>query len=66
MMETIVIRPQNAEEAKLVQSFLQQHKIKAHVLTDDDKEDIVLARLMEETDYKDVTDLNQFLSKLRS
>ncbi len=28
LMETIVIRPQNAEQAELVQAFLQQHKIK--------------------------------------
>jgi hypothetical protein len=65
-METIVIQTQNADEAKLVQDFLQQHKIKGRVLTEDDKEDIVLGRLMEETDYEDVTDLNQFLNKLRS
>ncbi len=65
-METIVIQTQNAEEVKLVQSFLQQHKIKGHVLTEDDKEDVVLGRLMEETVYEDVVDTNQFLNKLRS
>jgi hypothetical protein len=65
-METIVIQAQNAEEAKLVQDFLQQHKIKARVLTEEDKEDIVLGKLMEETDYEDVMNLDQFLSKLRS
>ena len=65
-METIVIQTQNAEEAKLVQAFLQQHSIKGHVLTDDDKEDIVLGRLMEETNYNDVVDTNHFLNKLRS
>lgn len=65
-METIVIQTQNAEEAKLVQAFLQQHKIKGHVLTDDNKEDLVLGRLMEETDYDDVVDTAQFLAKLRS
>jgi hypothetical protein len=65
-METILIQTQNAEEAKLVQDFLQQHKIKARVLTEEDKEDIVLGRLMEETVYEDTVDLNQFLNKLRS
>jgi ribosomal protein L21 len=65
-MQTIVIQTQNAEEAKLVQAFLQQHKIKGHVLTDDDKEDIVLSKLMEETAYDDVVGLDQFLTKLRS
>jgi abortive infection bacteriophage resistance protein len=64
-METILIQTDNAEEAKLVQSFLQQHKIKGYVLTDDDKEDIVLGRLMEETNYEEVVDTNTFLHKLR-
>lgn len=61
-----MIQTQNAEEAKLVQAFLQQHKIKGRVLSDDDKEDIVLGRLMEETAYDDVVDTNEFLAKLRS
>lgn len=64
-METIVIQTQNAEEAKLVQAFLEQHKIKGHVLTKDDKEDVVLGRLMEETVYEDTVDVDQFLNKLR-
>jgi len=64
-METILIQAGNAEEAKLVHSFLQQHKLKSLVLTDDDKEDIVLGRLMEETNYEEVIDTNGFLSKLR-
>lgn len=62
-METILIQTDNAEEAKLVQSFLQQNKIKGHVLTDDDKEDIVLGKLMEETDYEEVIEINTFLHK---
>jgi len=65
-METILIQAADAKQAKLVQSFLEQHKIKGHVLTDDDKEDIVLGRLMEETVYEEVVDTNSFLSKLRS
>ena len=32
----------------------------------DDKEDIVLSRLMKETDYEDVIDINVFLKKLRA
>ena len=62
-METILIQTNSAEEAKLVQSFLQQNKIKGHVLTDDDKEDIVLGRLMEETVYEEVIEINTFLHK---
>lgn len=65
-METIVIQTGNAEEVKLVQSFLRQHKIKGHLLTDDDKEDIVLGRLMEETAYDEIIETSTFLNKLRS
>lgn len=65
-METILIQTANAEEAKLIRSFLQQNKIKGHGLTDDDKKDIVLGRLMEETAYEEVIDTNTFLNKLRS
>ena len=65
-METILIQTGNVEETKLVQSFLLQHKIKGHVLTEDDKEDIVLGRLMEETACEEVIDTNTFLNKLRS
>ncbi|MEO8820091.1 MAG: hypothetical protein ABI267_09035 [Ginsengibacter sp.] len=64
-METILIQTNNEKESKLVQSFLQQYKIKGRVLDDNDKEDIVLGRLMEETDYNELTDTNKFLNKLR-
>lgn len=59
-METILIQTDNADEAKLVRSFLEQYKIKGHILTDDDKEDIVLGRLMEETAYEEVIVTKQF------
>jgi hypothetical protein len=65
-METIIIQTNNEKESKLVQSFLQQNKIKGRVLNDNDKEDIVLGRLMEETDYNELIDTNKFLNKLRS
>lgn len=65
-METILIQTDSAEEVKLVQSFLEKHKLKGRVLSEDDKEDIVLGRLMEETNYEDVIDTDAFLKKLRS
>lgn len=64
-METILIQTNNEKESKLVQSFLKQYKIKGRVLNDNDKEDIVLGRLMEETDYNELNDTNTFLNKLR-
>lgn len=65
-METILIQTGNVEERKLVQPFLQKNKIKGRILTEDDKEDIVLGRLMEEADNEDLIDTNTFLDKLRS
>lgn len=50
----------------MTDSCFFQYKIKGRILTDNDKEDTVLGRLMEETDYKEVMDTNTFLSKLRS
>lgn len=63
-METILIQTNNEEEVRLVKSFLKQHKIKGRILTEEDKEDIVLGKLMEETDYEAVIDTNEFLQKL--
>ncbi len=64
-METILVQAENEEQPKLLQAFLEQHKLKSRVLSDDDKEDIVLGRLMEETDYNEVIDTDTFLNKLR-
>jgi hypothetical protein len=65
-METILIQTNNQEEVKLVQSFLKQHKIKGRVLSNEDKEDIVLGKLMQETNYNELIDTNTFLNKLRT
>jgi len=65
-METIVVQAANAEELKLIKEFLKKHKLKSRILTDDDKEDIVLGKLMEETDYKETIPTDAFIKKLRS
>lgn len=65
-METILIQANTSEEKALIESFLKQNNLKSRVLTEEDKEDIVLGRLMEESDYTDTTDTNEFLKKLRS
>lgn len=64
-METIIVHADSAEQVKLVQSFLQLHKLKSRILSEDDKEDIVLGRLMEETDYNDIVDTETFINNLR-
>ncbi len=65
-METILIQANNDAELKLIQAFLEEHKLKNRILSEDDKEDIVLGKLMEETDETDIINTNEFLSKLRS
>lgn len=65
-METILIQTNSEKEAKLVHAFLQQNKIKGKVLSDEHKEDILLLKLMEETNYNELADTNAFLTKLRS
>lgn len=65
-METIVVQAANAEELKMIEEFLKKNKLKSRVLTDDDKEDIVLGRLMEETNYNETIPTDAFIKKLRS
>lgn len=65
-METILIQAANSEELKMIEGFLKENKLKSRVLTDDDKEDIVLGRMMEETDYDDTISTDAFLKQLRS
>ena len=64
-METIVVQTNNEEQVKLVKAFLKQHKLRSRILSEEDKEDLVLGRLMEETDYDEVIDTEAFLNKLR-
>lgn len=65
-METIVVQAANAEELKMIEEFLKKNKLKSRVLTDDDKEDIVLGKLMEETNYNETIPTGTFIKKLRS
>ncbi len=65
-METIVVQAANAAELKMIEEFLKKNKFKSRVLTDDDKEDIVLGKLMEEVDYNETTSTDSFIKKLRS
>ena len=64
-METILIQTANSEELRLIEELLKKNNLKSRVLTDEDKEDIVLSRMMEETDYDDTVSADEFLKKLR-
>ena len=45
---------------------MQQNNLKGRVLKDEDKEDYLLGKLMEETDYNDFVSTNEFIKQLRS
>lgn len=65
-METILIQPDNQAELQLIKAFLEQHKLRSRILTEEDKEDFVLGRMMEEGNHNDTLDTEEFLRKLRS
>jgi hypothetical protein len=65
-MKTILVLATNAAELKMIEEFLKKNKLKSRVLTDDDKEDIVLGKLMEEVDYNETILSDALLKKLRS
>ena len=65
-METIVVQAANNAELKMIEEFLKKNKLKSRVLTVDDKEDIVLGKLMGETDYNETIPTGTFIKKLRS
>ena len=65
-METIVLQASTAAELKLIEEFLKKNKFKSRVLTDDDKEDIVLGKLMEEANYIETVPTDAFIKKLRN
>ena len=64
-METIVVQPSNIEEMEVLKEFLQKRNIKNHVLNEEDKEDFVLGLLMQEPDYNEVIDTNEFIKQLQ-
>jgi peroxiredoxin len=64
-METILVQPDNEEQAKMIQAFLEQHKLKSRLLSDEDKEDVLLGQLIEATDYDNLIDTDMFIKKLR-
>ena len=65
MIGTILIQAQTPEELRLIEEFLKKHKLKSRSLSEDDQEDLVLLKLMEEADYNDTVPTDTFLKNLR-
>jgi hypothetical protein len=64
-METLIINTKTSNELKLIQDFLKKNKLESRILSVEDKEDIVLLKMMEETDYDDIVPTEEFLKELR-
>jgi hypothetical protein len=64
-MKTIVVQPSNNEELKLLKEFLQKSNIKNRVLNEEDKENFVLGLMMQETDYTNTINTNEFIRQLQ-
>jgi hypothetical protein len=45
-METLIIKPANKEEAKLLKVLIQKMNVKFAVISDEDKEDYALTKAM--------------------
>ncbi len=65
-METLIIQTNNKQELELLTAFLKTHQLKSHLLNGEDKEDIAIGKLMEETDYEATVDTAAFLKELRA
>jgi hypothetical protein len=65
-MGTITIKPKNVAEFKLLLAMFEKMKIKVNLnLTDEEKEDLGMAILMEEVDWNDTIPVDEFLSELK-
>lgn len=65
-MESHVITPENAAEQQQLAQFLSQSQIRAKVLTDEEKEDFAMLRLMAEGDPNDTVPEEEVMKILRA
>jgi len=64
-MESLVITPQSKAELKLLADLLKRLHIPSRVLTEEEKEDLGLARMMAEADRSEKVPREQVMAKLR-
>ncbi len=63
-METVIFQPANDFELSLVKKFIEKTNIKSRVISDEDKEGFVLAKMMQEVDYSETIDTTDFIKGL--
>ncbi len=64
-MDSLVVNPQNKAELKLLAELLKRLQIPNRVLTEEEKEDLGLARMMAEADRSEKVSREQVMAKLR-
>ena len=65
-MESIVINPKTKDEAKLITDLLEKMNISLRVITEEEKEDLGLLMMMEETDRSEKVSFEDVMKKLNS
>jgi hypothetical protein len=63
-MESLVITPSNAAELSFLKELVMRMKMRAHVLTEEEKEDIGLGILMAEADRSEHVSREEIMKKL--
>lgn len=65
-MEAIIAKPKTISEFKLLLDLLKKMGISSQVLTEEEKEDLGLLKLMQEADRTKRVSKNAVMAKLRS
>lgn len=65
-MEAIIAKPRTASEIKFLLELLHKMGISAQILTDEQKEDLGLLKLMQEADRTKKVTVDAVMSKLKS
>ena len=66
IMEAIIAKPRTASEIKFLLELLHKMGISAQILTDEQKEDLGLLKLMQEADRTKKVTVDAVMSKLKS
>jgi hypothetical protein len=65
-MDTIVIKTKTVSELNLIKELLKKLRITSKVLTDEEKEDLGLLKLMNEADRSEKVSRTVVMNKLKS
>jgi len=63
-MESIIVNPKTKKEAKLIINLLEKMNISLKVITDEEKEDMGLLMMMQNTDLNDTVSYEEVMMKV--